>query len=667
MAVAALWLALGVNAAAADEVVQSSSSNDWSNLTLEQLVNIQVTSVSKKQTDLFKSPAAIYVITQEDIRRSGLTSIPELLRMVPGLDVAQIDANHWAITARGFNWQYNDKLLVLIDGRTVYVPEFAGVCWNMQDVPLENIDRIEVIRGPGATLWGANAVNGVINIITKSAKDTQGGLASVTYGTEDQPSTTVRYGGELGTNLFYRVYMKYFDREGFVDAHGNRTADDWNATHGGFRVDWEPSDINRLTLQGDYYCSDAGETVDLTTLTPPFVNRVNVVDHNNGGNLLSRWTHDFSETSQLTLQTYFDYIRHVDAPVLGRNEIYDFDMQHRFALGDRQDIVWGLGYRYLEYKITTNFYLSFRPPGAHNQVFSAFAQDEITIVPERLHLTLGSKFEHNDFTGFEVQPSARLAWTPTDKQTVWAAVSRAVRTPSVLERDLHNNRVAFPSASGPVLVTLEGNPEFKSEELLAYELGYRVMPIKQLSFDATAFYNVYDRLRQYVQGAPQMETTPPPPHLMVPLTAENGQRGETYGAELLAEWQATDKWKWVASYTFLEMYLHPDQLPGQSFNHVCPQNQIQLRSYLDLPHHVELNGAVYYVDQVYSVLGVSQTRVPSYVRLDLGVTWRPIPSLEIGIWGQNLVDDGHPEYTNYKTTLVTEVPRSVLGKVTWRF
>ena len=281
MAVAALWLVLMAPLGRAEDAPKvSTSSSDWSDLSLEQLINIQVTSVSKKQTDLFKSPAAIYVITQEDIRRSGLNSIPELLRMVPGLDVARIDANHWAIGARGFSDQYANKLLVLIDGRSVYSPEFAGVYWSVQDTPLEDIDRIEIIRGPGATLWGANAVNGVINIITKSAKDTQGGLLSTTYGTEDQPSATVRYGGELGTNLFYRAYVKYFNRDDFVDSAGKDTADEWNATRGGFRVDWEPSDINRLTLQGDYYQSDTGETVDQPLLTPPFVDRVNYVDHN---------------------------------------------------------------------------------------------------------------------------------------------------------------------------------------------------------------------------------------------------------------------------------------------------------------------------------------------------------------------------------------------------
>lgn len=664
--VTATILSSPIRVRAADDLVQSSGSNEWQNLTLEQLVNVQVTSVSKKQTDLFTSPAAIYVITQEDIRRSGLTSIPELLRMVPGLDVARIDATHWAISARGFNAQYSNKLLVLVDGRSVYTPEFGGVYWGVEDMPLEDIDRIEVIRGPGATLWGANAVNGVINIITKSAKDTQGGLLSATYGTEDQPSTTVRYGGKIGTNLFYRAYVKYFDREGFVDTSGAR-ANDWDATRGGFRLDWEASDINRLTLQGDYYQSTTGETFDEALLTPPFVNTAKFTEHDDGGNLLGHWTHDFSETSQLTLQMYYDYLQQGDAPDVIRNDTYDVDLQHRFALGDRQDIVWGLGYRYQYESVTTNFFVSFTPPVTHQAVYSAFVQDEITVVQDRLHLTIGSKFEHNDFTGFEIEPSARLAWTPTEKQTVWAAVSRAVRTPSLVDLSILNNRVVSqPPLSPPILISVVGNPNFQSEELLAYELGYRAEPTKQVSFEVAAFYNVYDRLEQFVQGNPQFVGSPLPPHLVIPLTAENNQQGETYGAEFLAEWQATAHWKWTASYTLLQMHISPNT-PGSSINNDSPQNQFQIRSYLDLPHNVELNGAVYYVDQVSPVFGLGETSIPEYVRLDLGLTWRPTKSLEIGVWGQNLLQGRHLEFTDVNSSVITEIPPSVTGKITWHF
>ncbi|HEV2694164.1 MAG TPA: TonB-dependent receptor [Verrucomicrobiae bacterium] len=641
----------------------SQSAGDLENFTLEQLVNVQVTSVSKKETGLFTAPAAIYVITQEDIRRSGLTSIPELLRMVPGLDVARIDANHWAISARGFNNQYADKLLVLIDGRSVYTPVSAGVDWNVQDTPLEDIDRIEVIRGPGATLWGANAVNGVINIITKSAKDTQGGLVTVTYGTEDRPGTTVRYGGQLATNLFYRVYVKYFNREHFADAAGQAGADDWNAARGGFRLDWEPAAENNFTLQGDYYHSDAGETIDATSLTPPFVNRVNVVDHNQGGNVLGRWTHNFSDTSQLSLQAYYDHTEEGDAPSVIKDDTYDIDLQHRFALGTRQDIVWGAGYRYLMTAASPSFFVTLAPGSEDEQLFSTFVQDDITAVENRLHVIIGTKLEHNTDTGFEVEPSGRLAWTPTEKQTVWAAVSRAVRTPSDLEMDIRENRSAFQPASGPpVLASVFGNPDLQSEEVTAYELGYRIKPVERLSFDVTAFYNTYDRLITAVQGAPFFEAAPAPPHIVVPLTFQNSSSAATYGTEILGEWRVTDIWKLVASYALLQTRLNPEPV-----NNNDPQNQFQIHSYVNLPQHVELDAAVYYVDAINAQFGDGTLAIPAYVRVDLGVTWRPTRWLEIGVYGQNLTDDSHPEMTGVKTTAVTEVPRSVMGRVTWRF
>jgi len=636
---------------------ETNSVSEATDLSLEQLINIQVTSVSKKETDLLTAPAAIYVITQEDIRRSGMTSMPELLRMVPGLDVAQIDANHWAISARGFNDQFATKLLVLIDGRTIYAPVTAGVLWNVQDVPLDNIDRIEVIRGPGAALWGANAVNGVINIITKSARDTQGGLVTVTYGTLDQPSATVRYGGQLATNLFYRAYVTCFNRDNFVDSTGKATADAWNAIQGGFRTDWEPTTENNFTLQGDFYYSEAGETIDETTLTPPFANRNNYVDCNNGGNVLGRWTHNFSDTSQLSLQLYYDHSEGGNAPIIIKNDTDDFDLQHRFALGTRQDIVWGAGYRYQAEDISSqDFFVTLTPSRERDQLYSTFVQDDITLVRNRLDLTLGSKFEHNDITGFEVEPSVRLAWTPTEKQTVWAAISRAVRTPSSLERDILENR----SYSPPVLVEVFGDPNNISEGVTAYELGYRIKPAERLSFDAATFYNVYDDLIEAVQGTPFFE--PPAGPVVVPLTFQNNTSAETYGAEISGEWHVTENWKLTASYTFLQEHLNPQPAYNND-----PQNQFQIHSYLNLPQHVELDGAVFYVDPINPLLGNVSTSIPSYLRMDFGVTWRPTRTLELGVFGQNLLDGNHAEFTNYKTTILTEIPRSIMGRITWRF
>ncbi len=631
---------------------------------MEQLINIQVTSVSKKQTDLFQSPAAIYVITQEDIRRSGLTSIPELLRMVPGLDVARIDGNEWAVTSRGFNREFAKQMLVLIDGRTIYSPTSAGIYWNAQDVVLEDIDRIEVIRGPGATLWGANAVNGVINIITKSAKETQGGLVSAAAGTEDQPSSTVRYGGQIATNLYYRAYVRYFNREGLIDSTGHETADDWHMLRGGSRIDWEPSGENNLTLQGDYYTGAAEKGGNQISLSPVSVQTVHRVQYNAGFNVLSRWTHTFSEESALTLQTYYDHVKQGDGNGIEYQDTYDVDLQHHFKLGERNDIVWGTGYRYIAVQNISRFNLTWTPENKQLRTFEIFLQDDITLIRDRLHFTLGSKFEHNDFTGWEIQPSGRLLWTPTERQTVWSAVSRAVRTPSLFETSGRLNLTAFqPPLSPPVLVSLLPNPKVDSEKLVAYELGYRIEPIKRLSFDIAGFYNVYDDLIAFVADPIGFEPNPPPPHLLRSSTEQNALAGETYGTELSTQWQVTDHWQLVGSYTWLHMHLRPNPVSEAD----SPQQQFQIRSYLDLPHNLELNGAVYYVDQIKPISGATRAQVPSYVRLDLGIVWHPTKSLEISLWGQNLLDNQHPEFGSVVNALFTEVPRSFYGKVTWRF
>jgi iron complex outermembrane receptor protein len=646
----------------------SKSSDDLDNMTLEQLVNVQVTSVSKKETDLFASPAAIYVITQDDIRRMGVTSIPEALRMVPGMDVARISGNEWAVSTRGFNGEYASDLLVLIDGRTIYTPASSGVFWDSQDVVLEDVDRIEVIRGPGATLWGANAVNGVVNIITKSAKETQGGMVSTSLGTEDQPITTVRYGGELATNLYYRVYAKYSNHPALETSTGGNAADDSSALRGGFRMDYEPSTQNDFTWQGDYYTSDAGKQVNQITLVPAAVELMNVEEHNSGGNVLGRWTRTFSEDSQMTLQTYYDHVEQGDGFGEEIRNTFDVDLQHRFALGARNDIVWGAGYRHTDIKNTPSFNLIWIPESQGLQLGNAFVQDDITLVRDRLHFTLGSKVEYNNLIGFEIEPSARLLWTPTERQTVWAAVSRATRTPALFELDGRLNEAAFPSGpppSPPILVSLLGNPNLKAENLTAYELGYRIEPAKRLSFDAAAFYNVYGNLITEVPNATGFEASPAPPHLLISSTWQNLDSGETYGTELSAQWQVLDHWRLMASYTFLHMQLGPDtSFPPESSS---PQQQFQVRSYLDLPHNVEFNGAIYYIDEISTQSGGNVATIPSYTKLDLGLTWRPCKSLEIGIWGKDLLENEHPEFPSQETTQITEIPRSVMATITWRF
>jgi iron complex outermembrane receptor protein len=650
----------------ADTNQPSTSARDLENLTLEQLVNVKVTSVAKEQTDLFASPAAISVVSADDIRRLGITSLPEALRLVPGMDVAQIDANEWAVSARGFNAQFGRDLLVLIDGRTVYTPITAGVFWNSQDVVMEDLDRIEVIRGPGATLWGANAVDGVINIMSKSAKETQGLLVSSSVGSVEQDSATVRYGGELASNLYYRVYAKRSDVSDSTDSTGKAAGDQWNSTLGGFRMDWEPPSPNVLTLQGDYYYSEAAQRTEQVSLAPPAVSLINTSEYNQGGNILGRWTRNFSDSAQMTLQSYFDHVEQNDGYGIEYLNTYDIDLQDRFSLGSWNDFVWGTGYRYQAVDDTPTFELSFTPPTQHIRLFNIFGQDDIKVVPDRLHLILGSKLEDNSLVQWEWEPNGRLLWTPTENQTIWAAVSRPTRTPSHFELDARLNAAASQPApsSPPALVSFFGDHHDTAEKLLAYEVGYRVAPTKNLSFDITGFYNVYEHLIIDVANPTAIETRPSPPHLLLSSTYENMGSGDTYGVELSSQWRVVENWRLTASYSWLGTRL---TAATSSFEGQSPSQQFQIRSYLDLPYHLELNGAIYFVDRSHSPDPTGLDEIPAYVRLDLGLIWSPRKWLEFGVWGRNLQQSEHVEFSSQQIPALTEVARSVLAKVTARF
>jgi len=523
-------------------------------LSLEDLGKVAITSVSRKSETLSDAPAAIYVLQQEEIRRSGVNSLPEMFRMAPGMAVAQANSHQWAITARGFNNIFANKLLVLMDGRALYTPGFSGVYWEEADTVLEDLDRIEVIRGPGASVWGANAVNGVINIMTKSAKETQGTLISGGGGLEERGFGTVRYGGRLATNVYYRVYGRYFNRDEFTLTNGRGAGDQWWKSQGGFRLDWEPSEANTMTLQGDYYYGQMNGQVMRHSLSPIGVFPSSYRGKVEGMNFLGRWTHSFSEESDFSAKSHFD--RTDRAFGIGseiRKTIY-FDAQHRFQLGERQEIVWGLGYRYSTDELAQSPDFAVNDLDLGLQLFSAFVQDEISVVPDLLRLTLGTKVEHNDFTGFEVQPSARLAWTPHDRHTIWSAVSRAVRTPSRSERGRSFYldppvSVPFPI---PVLAWGVGNSEIDSEKVLAYELGYRLKAHDRLTLDSAVFYNVYDELWATTVLPGELRFVPQP-HLFVTATSSNDLYGEGYGAEMSAVWQPLDAWRLRAGYTFLKL------------------------------------------------------------------------------------------------------------------
>ncbi len=485
-----LWLVLpGLPGLVWNEFqVEAWAAQDFTQLSLEELMMVEVSTVGKRRQTLSETPAAIYVLTQEEIRRSGATSIPEALRRVPGLNVAQLNSSQWAISSRGFNGLFANKVLVLIDGRNVYSPLFAGVNWDVQDMLLEDVERIEVIRGPGATLWGANATNGVINIITKRAEDTQGGLLTGGSGSVEKGFGGVRYGGQIGQQAFYRVYGKYFNRDGLTRLDGREGADDWDSLRGGFRMDWAPAGGDSLTLQGDIYDTDAGATQDFATISPPFLSTADERRELNGGYLLGRWQRNYSATSTTQLQLYYDRAERKQLLLGEVRNNFDLDFQHQFSWGERHNFVWGTRYRRIKDDIQNSFVLTFSPNERVDHLFSGFVEDQIELLPNRLSLSIGSKFEENDSTGFEIQPSVRLAWTPNLRQTGWAAVTRAVRTPNRFIEDARVRLAVIPNPQGPLtILSLLGNRDVESENILAYELGYRYQPTPDVSLDVAPF------------------------------------------------------------------------------------------------------------------------------------------------------------------------------------
>ena len=645
-------------------------------LGLEKLMDIEVTSVTRRESTVGESAAAVSVISQEDIRRSGATTIAELFRRVPGMDVARIDNNKWAISARGFNDRFSNKLLVQRDGRTIYDPIFAGVYWNAVDYPLADIERIEVIRGPGASLWGANAVNGIINIITKSANSTKGGLLSAGGGTPEGGFGEMRYGSNIGAHADYRLYAKGFEREKQFSQLGD-THDQWNGASTGMRLDWRQSDLDTLTVQGDYLHSDAARQDPDLQRTPPFISLMADRTVADSGNILGRWTHKTDEQRSWSLQAYwarFD-TKQPAAEVSNNNDSYDLDFQHQFPVGDRNKFMYGMGYRFVNQSVgnsLSNNGLSISWLKSHFSlsIYSAFLQDEYEVFPDSLRLLLGIKLEHNDFTGLEVQPTARLLWTPTGRQTFWAAVSRAVGTPSISEEGIQLS--ALPPTRLPsgtqLFPRVTGNPDLTSVKLIAYELGYRAQITEPFSLDCALFYNRYDGL---VASVPQsVQSGFAPGTAILPVLFQNRMEGETYGAELVADWRPAKWWRLYGTYSFLEMDLHPDQsLPAaarsdaQGAEGRSPQHQVYLQSSFDVRRDVELDVMGRFVGRLPGFV----QEIPSYFSLDARAAWRPRRDLEISVVGQNLLDDHHPEFgvSSVIAAPVVEIRRNVYAKFTW--
>lgn len=636
------------------------ASADYFDLTLEQLLDTQIISASKKIETVAEAPAAVYVVTSEDIMRSGVTSIPDALRMVPGVNVAHSDSNSWAISIRGFNSTLANKLLVLIDGRSIYNPVFGGVLWEAHNLLLSDIERIEVIRGPGGALWGANAVNGVINIITKHTRDTQGNLTSALYGNEEA-NLSARQGGSFGDEGFYRVYTKAFKRDNSRKPSGGDTYDDWDGVRGGFRVDWG----DEFTLQGDAYRNSTHQRKAHYMLVAPFMPIENQTIVYDGVNILGRWTNRRDHGSQFSVQTYIDWARR-NEPLnfIDDRKTYDVEAQYNFAAMGSHELVTGAGIRYMADNQTGNENVTFEPKQRHNSLYNIFVQDKITLAPERWFLTLGSKFEHNDFSGFEVQPNARLQWHPTEDQMLWSAISRAVRTPTPVEEDL-TSTLATSSVAGttiPARAAFVPNNDFKSERLKAYEVGYRNQITASLSVDLAAFYNDYDQLQTIAVGTLSVITTgPSAPYFFIPFKFTNNMKGKSHGLEASLNWAANERLKLALDYSFLKLAVTALDPTQESAELLYPTHQAGVKVLWNMSDSWTLDTTASHVDNL------PGGNVDAYTRLDVNLGGQLSKTLRFNLVGQNLLDKTHREFGSVTDANAAEIERSIFAKLTWMY
>jgi iron complex outermembrane receptor protein len=602
-------------------------------MSIEELMDVEIYSASRRLEPSQAAPDAIYVLTGNEIRRSGATSIPEALRLVPGVQVGRVDANKWAVSIRGFNSREANKLLVLMDGRSIYDPLFSGVLWEAQDAMLEDIDRIEVVRGPGGTLWGANAFNGVINIITKRASETQGALLSASAGDEDKYTAAARFGWQTGEDQFARVYFKALERDTGYSAIGP-PHDGTTLARGGFRWDWNAAQTNDFHVSGDVFSVDADSRE-----TPALVQTVK----HRGHNVMARWNHAFSETNSVRMRIYYDDVTYDGLAFDQDRSTYDLELQQTLQAGPAHLVVWGGGYRRMRdntHSLLAGF-VDVLPKRRDDALSNVFAQDTLTLMPDRLHLTVGLKYEKTDYAESEWLPNIRLAWTPSPEQTWWAGVSDAVRVPSRLESDL------------TFLGTLRPGNQFEAEHVRAYGIGHRQLVSSQFWYDVTLFYQDYDDLRASQQNG----------------FLRNFMDGDTYGVEVALRWQPTMDWRLEAAYSYLTMDLSLTSRatgnPGQPtyVEGLAPRNQFSLRAGVDVADNLELDATMRYVDELTSL------RFDNYAELDLGATWYPLPFLELSLVGQNLLHDHHPEqaFAFSGSGMYTEVERRAYGKATWRF
>ncbi|HYD18853.1 MAG TPA: TonB-dependent receptor [Patescibacteria group bacterium] len=653
---AGLFAAAAILALCVSVPAIAGAADSYFDLPPEELLNARVTSASRRAESLFESPNAVYVITHDDIERAGVTTIPDALRMAPGVNVAQLDGNSWAVNIRGLNGLVSNKLLVLIDGRTVYNPAFAGVFWETVDLPLDDIEHIEVVRGPGGTVWGANAVNGVINIITRNAADTQGTAVQAMAGNRERGIENLRQGGQLPDNGFYRVYARAMDQSESPAPGGGDANDEWKRLRTGFRADWDG-----MTVQGDAYRINTDQFSFVPNFTGPAFGTVfSTQFHYEGANILGRWERDLSG-GQLMLQSYLDYVgRSGGATISDRHLTYDLEAVYNLNARGRHEWTTGAGYRLVTSNETNIPGSVVSPDSRIDHLFSLFAQDKIRFF-DTLSLTLGTKVEHNDYSGLEVQPNAKLQWLPSEEQTVWAAVSRAVRTPTQIEQNVS-------TVAGNGAGTQNGlvpNPGFDSETLIAYELGYRRRITPNLSVDTTAFIHDYDNLAVVNSGTPFIVNNGvDPPFLFTPFFFANGGAAQTGGIEVAAEWQPRSDLSFNASYSYLDVQMHANtNVPGQEAltEGQTPHHQLSLRTHWQATDQLSLDGTVHHVSDL------AANAVLDYTRLDLNLGYQLSDGVKFNLVGQNLLDDQHREFGSAAGLNAAEVPRSVFGRVTCKF
>jgi iron complex outermembrane recepter protein len=652
--------------AAAPGQAQEPRKDDLTQMNLEQLLSIQVTSVSKKEQKLSNAAAAVFVITQEDIHRSGAQNIPDLLRMVPGVDVAQIDASVWAITIRGFNSRYSNKVLVLVDGRSVYTPTFSGVYWDQLDMPLDDVERIEVIRGPGGTIWGANAVNGVINIITKSARSSRGKLASVSASSSGESHNAVRYGGSAGAHGDYRATLGYSRFAGGQFPIGISGSDSWSRAHAAFRSDFDLSTNDLLTVQGDLF-SNTGHHLRHTWYYPaPDDPAVSTRFGNGGGNFLANWSHTGAGGSEMSLQTYYDSYRRDDQGTPEFQRTFDLRLDQHISTAGRHDITWGAGFRTAYSGVARGFGVQLSPDSRTDHLASAFLQDEIQ-VGSGLWITLGSKIEHNDYTGVEYEPNMRLVWTPNTRETLWAAASRGIRLPNREEFGVRVDLLSYPLGPGMTLSTpLTGNPKQRSEEIRDFEFGYRAQYSRNLSADVSSFVSFYRNLATFDVQTPRfLPNANGTVTVESPVVYGNKARAFTYGAETSINYQVTPFWRLSPGYALLKVVIKPDPTSTDPYatevGRNAPRNTFNIRSFINLSRRLQWDQMLYWVGSV------SKGTVAAYSRLDTRLAWTVGDSAEISVVGQNLLRPGTFQYSDNFDLAGSAARRAVFGKITWRF